>query len=219
MLSSYFRAAAAAVALLTTIACSDDGDELLAPGPAAPQTIALVELEVFVSDVNGPPRVTKVTTNSGYRGLGGTIRFAADGQSVWISQITGEGGAPLFESVGAVRRVTLASGAITPVLENIAGEVQAVSHSGAYAIVLRRKSRTNSVYDSKLVRVPLGAAGGAEATLVDGGDLHYARLTINDGRVLVLARGTEFTAYPTFGGRELSLRGSGSEPLSADVKP
>jgi dipeptidyl aminopeptidase/acylaminoacyl peptidase len=49
-------------------------------------------LELFVSDVPGSavPLVTRVTTNSGYRGLGGTVRFASSGTAVWISQVTGE---------------------------------------------------------------------------------------------------------------------------------
>jgi len=176
-------------------------------------------LELFVSDVVGTPRVTKITTNSGYRGLGGTVRFGSNGTAVWISQITGEGGGPLFESVGAVRRVDLATGAISSVLENIVGEVQAVAHSGAYAIVLRRKSLTQGVYDSQIVRVPIGATGGGEQVLVDGGQLYYARLTTNDAHVLVLKNGSSFTALAPFGGGQLSVRGSGAEPLSADVKP
>jgi dipeptidyl aminopeptidase/acylaminoacyl peptidase len=176
-------------------------------------------LELFVSDVGAAPRVTKVTTNSGYRGLGGTIRFASNGTAVWISQVTGEGGGPLFESVGAVRRVELATGAVSSVLENIVGEVQAVAHSGAYAIVLRRKSVTNGVYDSQIVRVPIGATGGGEQVLVDGGQLDYARLTTDDARVLVLRNGSSFSALGPFGGTAWSVRGSGAEPLSADVKP
>lgn len=179
----------------------------------------LTGLEVFVTEVGTPMRVTKVTTRSGYRGLGGTIRFASTGTFVWISQITGEGGGPLFESVGAVRRVDLATGAIQSVLENMVGEVQAVAHSGAYAIVLRRKSLANGVYDSQIVRVPIGATGGGEQVLVDGGQLDYARLTTDDGRVLVLRAGATFTAIPPNGGSQLAVRGTGAEPLSADVKP
>ena len=173
-------------------------------------------LDVFVSDVVGPARVTRITTNSGYKGLGGTIRFASTGTSLWISQITGEGGAPLFESIGAVRRVDLATGAITPVLENIVGEVQAVSHSGGYALVMRHKSLTNGVYDNQLVRVPLGA--GAEQVLIDGGRLDYARLTTDDSRVLLLRAGSIFSTFTPSGGPEKTLRGSGAEPLSADAK-
>ena len=176
-------------------------------------------LEVFVSDMlDGVPRVTKVTTNSGYRGLGGTIRFASTGNAVWISQVTDEQGPPLFESVGAVRRVDLATGGITSVREGIVGEVQAVAHDGTYAIVLRRKAITNGVYDSQIVRVPLGASG-AEQLLVDGGRLDYARLTTDDRRVLLLRDGAAFTAFDPLGGRVVSLRGSGAEPLSADLRP
>jgi hypothetical protein len=175
-------------------------------------------LEVFVSDVVGTPSVKQVTRGSGYRGLGGTIRFAAGGTAVWISQITGEGGAPLFESVGAVRRVELATGAIGTVLENIVGEVQAVSHNGAYAVVLRRKSVVNGNYDSQLVLVPVNATGGGERVLVDGGRLDYARLTTDDSRVVVLRNGVMFTALPTTGGAEVAVRGSGAEALSADIR-
>jgi hypothetical protein len=173
-------------------------------------------LELFVSDVTGAPRVTKVTTSSGYRGLGGTVRFASNGSAVWISQVTGDRGAPLFESIGAVRRVDLATGAITSVLDNIEGEVQAVSHAGAWALVLRRKSLTNGVYDSQLVRIPLFGTG-PEQLLVDGGQLDYARLTADDGRVLLLRAGTTFSTFGAFGGSESSVRGSGAEPLSADI--
>ena len=179
-------------------------------------------LELFVSDVVGPPRVTKVTTNSGYRGLGGTIRFAANGTSVWISQITAEGGAPLFQSVGAVRRVDLATGVISSVLENIVGEVQAIAHSGAYVLVLRHKSLTNGVYDSQLVRVPIGGitggSTGGDQVRIDGGRLDYARLTTDDSRVLLLRAGTTFSTFGPFGGAEWTVRGSGAEPLSADAK-
>jgi len=176
-------------------------------------------LELFVSDVVGAPRVTKITTNSGYKGLGGTIRFASSGTAVWISQVTGEQGAPLFESIGAVRRIELANGTISSVRENIVGEVQAVAHTGAYALVLRRKALTNGVYDSQIVRIPLSATSGSEQVLVDGGRLDYARLTTNDSRVLLLRDGATFTAFGPLGGTELALRGSGAEPLSADVRP
>jgi hypothetical protein len=174
-------------------------------------------LDLFVSDAVGAPRVTRITTNSGYRGLGGTVRFASNGASVWISQITGEGGGPLFESVGAVRRIDLANGAIASILENIAGEVQSVSHAGTWALVLRRKSLTNGIYDSQLVRIPLVGAG-PEHLLVDGGRLDYARLTTDDSRVLLLRAGIAFSTFGPFGGTEVTVRGSGGEPLSADVK-
>ena len=83
------------------------------------------------------------------------------------------------------------------------GEVQAVAHSGAYAIVLRRKSLTQGVYDSQIVRVPIGATGGGEQVLVDGGQLDYARLTTDDARVLLLRNGSSFTALAPFGGGQL----------------
>ena len=165
----------------------------------------------------GAPRVTQVTRNSGYKGLGGTIRFAQNGQSVWISQVTGEGGAPLFESVGAIRRVDLPSGEITSVRENIVGEVQAIAHSGAYALVLRHKSLANGIYDNQLVRIPVTGAG-PEQVLIDGGRLDYARLTTDDSRVVLLRAGTSFSTFGPFGGAEATLRGAGGEPLSVDAK-
>jgi dipeptidyl aminopeptidase/acylaminoacyl peptidase len=174
-------------------------------------------LELFVSDVVGAPRVTKVTTNSGYKGLGGTIRFVSTGSAVWISQVTGEQGGPLFENIGAVRRVELATGAITPVLENIAGEVQAVSRTGAWALVLRHKALNNGLYDNQLVRVPL-IGTGPEQLLIDGGQLDVARLTSTDVRAVVLRSGTRFTSLPVFGGTESSVRGTGADQLSADVR-
>ena len=175
-------------------------------------------LELFVSDVagGGAPRVTRVTTNSGYRGLGGTIRFASTGTAVWISQVTGEQGAPLFESIGAVQRVELSTGAITPVLQDIAGEVQAVSHTGAWALVIRHKSLTNGVYDNQLVRVPL-VGTGPEQLVVDGGPLDFARLTTDDAHALLMRGGASFSILD-FGANSRSIRGSGAEQLSADLK-
>jgi hypothetical protein len=174
-------------------------------------------LEVFVSEVSGgAPRVTKVTTNSGYRGLGGTIRFASNGTAVWISQVTGEQGGPLFESIGAVRRVDLAIGAITPVLENIAGEVQAVSHTGGWALVIRHKSLTNGVYENQVVRIPL-VGTGPEQLLVDG----PARpCTPNDGRRAPLAHAGRYVVQHSRRVRSEfpGIRGSGAEQLSADVR-
>ena len=125
---------------------------------------------------------------------------------------------PLFQSVGAVRRVDLATGAISSVLENIVGEVQAIAHSGAYALVLRHKSLTNGVYDNQLVRVPIGGSAGGEQVRIDGGRLDYARLTTDDSRVLLLRAGTTFSTFGPFGGAEWTVRGSGAEPLSADAK-
>jgi len=176
-------------------------------------------LELFVSDVagSGTPRVTKVTTNSGYRGLGGTIRVASTGTAVWISQVTGEQGVPLFESVGAVQRVDLATGAMTPVLQNIAGEVQAVSHTGAWALVIRHKSLTNGVYENQLVRIPL-VGTGPEQLLVDGGQLDFARLTTDDSHAMLLRSGTSFSVLDSFGANSRTIRGSGAGQLSADVK-
>ena len=176
-------------------------------------------LELFVSDVSGSgaPRVTQVTTNSGYRGLGGTVRFASSGTAVWISQVTGEQGGPLFESIGAVRRVDLATGAISAVLENMAGEVQAVSHTGAWALVIRHKSFANGVYDNQLVRVPL-VGTGPEQLLVDGGQLAFARLTTDDAHALLMRGSASFTILDSFGANSQTIRGSGADQLSADVR-
>ena len=176
-------------------------------------------LELFVSDVagSGAPRVTKVTTSSGYRGLGGTIRFTSTGTAVWISQITGEQGAPLFESIGAVMRVDLATGAITPVLQNIAGEVQAISHAGFWALVIRHKGLNNGVYDNQLVRIPLVGLG-PEQLLVDGGQLDFARLTTDDTHALLMRGGTSFSILDALGASSQKIRGSGADQLSADVR-
>jgi hypothetical protein len=176
-------------------------------------------LELFVSDVagTGAPRVTKVTTSSGFRGLGGTIRFASTGAAVWISQVTGEQGAPLFESVSAVRRVDLATGAITPVLENIPGEVQAVSRTSAWALVIRHKALNNGVYDNQLVRIPL-VGTGPEQLLVDGGQLDSAHLTSDDSHALLLHASTTFSIVGSFGAGSRAIRGSGADQLSADIK-
>ena len=174
-------------------------------------------LEVFVSELSTVPRVTKVTTNSGYKGLGGTVRFASGGNAVWIGQITGEQGPPLFQTIGAVRRVDLTTGAITSVKEGIAGEVQAVSHDGTYALVLRHKSFENGVFSEQLVRVPL-VGTATEQMLVDGGELWYARLTTNDSRVLLARAGHSFSTFTPLGGSQSTLRGAGGEALSADLK-
>jgi Tol biopolymer transport system component len=174
-------------------------------------------LELFVSDVSGTPKVTQVTTGSNYRGLGGTIRFASTGTAVWISQVTGEQGAPLFESIAAVRRVDLATGAITSVRENLAGEVQAVSHTGLWSLVMRHKSLSNGVYDNQLVRVPL-VGSGPELLLVDGGQLDFARLTSDDARLVLSRNGSRFATLGATGGAEQTLRGSGADQLSADVR-
>lgn len=174
-------------------------------------------LELFVSDVSGPPRVTRVTTNSGYKGLGGTIRFASNGSAVWITQVTGDRGAPLFENIGAVRRVDLSTGAITPVLDNISGEVQAVSRAGAWALVIRHASLVNGVYDSQLVRIPL-VGTGPEQLLVGSGQLDLARLTNDDAAVVLLRSGTRFSTLGAFGAPEQGVRGSGADQLSLDVR-
>lgn len=174
-------------------------------------------LELFVSDVSGTPKVTQVTTGSGYRGLGGTVRFASTGTAVWISQVTGEQGGPLFESIGAVRRVDLATGAITSMRENLAGEVQAVSHTGQWALVMRHKSLSNGVYDNQLIRVPL-VGTGPELLLVDGGQLDFARLTSDDSRLVLLRNSSRFGVLAAVGGTEHAVRGSGADQLSADVR-
>lgn len=174
-------------------------------------------LEVFVSELSNIPRVTKVTTSSGYRGLGGTVRFASGGNAVWISQVTGEGGAPLFQPIGAVRKVDLTTGAISSIKEGIAGEVQAVSHDGSYAIVLRHKSFENNVYVDQLVRVPL-VGTGPEQLLADGGEIWYARLTSTDARVLLLRAGNALSTFTPVGTSQSTLRGAGGDVLSADVK-
>lgn len=176
-------------------------------------------LDVFVSDVVGAARVTRITTNSGYQGLGGTVRFASNGTSVWISQVTGEGGAPLFEKTSAVSVVDLATGRITPVKTEVVGEVQAVAHNGAWGLVVRHKSISGGVYDDQLVQVSVMATSPGERVIVDGGALNYARLTADDNRGLLLRAGAIFSVFEPFGDRTLSVRGSGAEPISADVKP
>jgi len=175
-------------------------------------------LELFVSDVVGTPRVTKITTSSGYKGPGGTVRFASNGTAVWMSQVTAEGGAPLFEKVSAVYRVELATGEIGTIKENIVGEVQAVAHDGAWALVLRHNSVTNGVYDDRLVSVPVMATSPGERTIANGGSLDYARLTADDSRGLFLRGSETFTVFESFGDGTQPVRGSGAEPLSADVR-
>jgi hypothetical protein len=145
------------------------------------------------------------------------VRFASSGTAVWISQVTGEQGGPLFESIGAVRRVDLATGAITSVRENLAGEVQAVSHSGQWALVMRHKALSNGVYDNQLIRVPL-VGTGPELLLVDGGQLDFARLTSDDSRLVLLRNGSRFGVLAAAGGTEQAVRGTGADQLSVDFR-
>jgi hypothetical protein len=123
----------------------------------------------------------------------------------------------LFQSIGAVQRVDLGTGAIAPVLQDIAGEVQAVSHTGSWALVIRHKSLNNSVYDSQLVRIPL-AGTGPEQLLVDGGQLDFARLTTDDAHALLMRGGASFSILDSSGAGLRGIRGSGADQLSADLR-
>ena len=72
--------------------------------------------------------------------------------------------------------------------------------------------------DDQLVQVPIAGANTNDRVLVDGGVLDYARLTADDQLALLLRNGTTFSVFDAFGDRSLTIRGSGAEPLSADVR-
>ena len=97
------------------------------------------------------------------------------------------------------------------------GEVQAVSHTGQWALVMRHKSLSNGVYDNQLIRVPL-VGTGPELLLVDGGQLDFARLTSDDSRLVLLRNSSRFGVLAAVGGTEQAVRGSGADQLSADVR-
>ena len=101
-------------------------------------------------------------------------------------------------------------------LDNIAGEVQAVSRTGAWALVIRHKALNGGVYDNQLVRIPMFGTG-PEQLVVDGGQLDFARLTSDDSRALLLRSGTAFDVV-AFSGSTERLRGSGADQLSADAR-
>jgi hypothetical protein len=116
----------------------------------------------------------------------------------------------------------LATGTSTR-LAQVTGTVQAIARSGEWALVIQRKARLASGdYDHALVRVPIGV-GVTGATLVDGGRLHYARLTSDDSRAMVVrdestVQGQALLAYytlPAAGGTLSPVRGTSGATVAA----
>ena len=179
-------------------------------------------VDLFVTDL-ATDRVHRLTQGGSYRPLGGTVRFSADGRSILYAKQLREGGAPLFETFSEVRRIDIATGADVAISGEIAGEVQGIARSGAWAVVIRRTGTLPAGdYDRALIRLPLG--GGAEQVLLAGGKLHYARLSADDTR-LVLVRDEATAGSPLLahlslassGGTPSALRGTGALTVVADA--
>jgi Tol biopolymer transport system component len=206
--------------ILTELDWSPDGSRLVYGMSTRPHATGV---ELFVTDVDGS-RVQQLTQGLDFSPVGGAIRFDAAGRAIYYSRVVREGGAPLFESVSEIWRRDVASGATTKVSGEITGMVQAISRSGAWAIVIRRKAvLPTGDYDKSLVRVPLATSG--ESMLMDGGKLHYARLTSDDARILVVrnespdagATSLAFLSLPSTGGQALQVRGTGAQTVVADA--
>ena len=179
-------------------------------------------VDLFVTDLVNS-RVQRLTQGGSYLPLGGTVRFSADGRSILYAKKLREGGGPLFETYSQVRRVDIATGGDVAVSGEIVGEVQGIARSGSWAAVIRRTATLpGGDYDRTLLRVPL--AGGAEGVLVAGGKLHYARLSADDARLLLVrdesTTGSPLIAYlslATSGGTPSAVRGTGATTVVADA--
>lgn len=83
--------------------------------------------------------------------------------------------------------------------------------------MIRHKSLSNGVSDNQLVRIPL-VGTGPEELLVDGEPLAFARLTTDDAHALLMRAGPSFSILDSMGANSRTIRGSGADQLSADVK-
>ena len=196
---------------------SPDGTRLVYGMSTLPHALGV---DIFVTTL-ATSNVQRLTQGGSYRPVGGTVRFSADGQSIYYAKKLREGGAPLFETFSEIRRITVSTGADVAISGEITGEVQAIARSGGWALVIRRTGvLTGGDYAQSLLRVPLG--GGSESALVTGGKLHYARLGTDDAHVLLVrdasTSGSPLLAYLTLtssGGTPSELRGTGAQTVGA----
>ena len=195
----------------TTLDWAPGGDRLLYGMSTRAHALGV---ELFTTDL-ATNRVQQLTDGVGVNPVQGAFRFDATGAGVFFSRVTGDGGAPAFEPVNEVVRLDPASGAITRIAGDVVGSVQAIAHSGTWALVIRHKGRlADGSWDESLVRVSL--VGDAPRVLVDGGRLAYARLTNDDARVLLVSDDVpvagevipRYYTLPSAGGTPESLRGT-----------
>jgi Tol biopolymer transport system component len=204
--------------ILSSVAWSPDGSRLAYTMSTLPHALGV---DLFVTDLV-TNRVTRVTTGANLGLAGLQLGWAANGSSLYVSRVTGEGGAPLFERTSSISRIDVTTGAMTPVVADLAGEVFGIAAGGDFAILLRRTGRNGSDYLERVVR--RGLPGGTESLLTEAEPFAFAALTAADSELLLTtpvggADALSWRLLPSSGGTASPLRSIETQANSADVQP
>jgi Tol biopolymer transport system component len=111
------------------------------------------------------------------------VRWDANGTAVYYSKRVGDANDAAHNSISQVARVTVASSAVDTIRSGIVGQVEEISRSGLWALVVRKRSMGVDTFSADLLRVNL--ANGTETPLVSGEMIMSAQLTADETRVLV----------------------------------
>jgi Tol biopolymer transport system component len=205
--------------ILSNVAWSADGRRIAYTMSTLPHASGV---DLFMTDLE-TDRVTRLTTGAGLGVPGVEMAWAAGGGQLFVSRVTGEGGAPLFEYGSSVTRLDVGSLQQTPIATGIAGEIAAIAQGGEYLVIVRRTSPSSSGYLEHIVRRNL--ASGGESALTEDALLAWASLTAGERSILytVATPGTadvlNYFLLPAGGGAAQRLGAIDVQVTSADVRP
>jgi hypothetical protein len=204
--------------ILSNVAWSPDGRSIAYTMSTLPHALGI---DVFTTDLL-QNRVQRVTTNASLGIAGVKLAWSGNAAALFVSRLTGEGGAPLFQPISRIVRITLASGQQNVVAEGLSGEVFGIATDGAWALLLRHTGTTPTGYLEQLVRRSL--PGGPESLLTDvPQELAWAALTDGEQTVLFTlplsgnSDALDFRVVPAAGGSVKTLPGVESGATSADI--
>ena len=177
-------------------------------------------IDLFVTDL-ATNQITRLT--SGADLSLSSVRFDQGGSGVYYSTRTHDQGEPPFNSVTLVAHVNVVSKKVDTLRTGIVGDVQAISRTGAWALVLRNLALDGARYRRDLLRIDL--ATGAELPLITNETLESAQLGADDSRGVVAvnvgvsgAHTIVFDLLDLVAGRRDRIPGAGGA-IHVDISP
>ena len=143
-------------------------------------TIFNAGVDLFTTDLT-THQVKRLTTGANLSQA--SVRWQPDGAAVLYSQHIGDAKDAGNNWISQVARVKVASSVIDTLRTGITGQVQAISRSGLWALVIRRRSIGVDTFRADLQRVSL--VDGTVTPLVSDEMIMSAQLAADETRVLV----------------------------------
>ena len=137
-------------------------------------------VDVFTTNLT-THQVKRLTTGANLSQA--AVRWQPDGAAVYYSKRVGDANDAGHNSISQVARVTVASSVVDTIRTGIVGQIQAISRSGLWALVIRKRSMGVDTFSADLLRVNL--TNGTETPLVTGEMIMSAQLASDETRVLM----------------------------------